>query len=71
MTRLLCLIPFVLIASDALAQTAQQHDACARDVARFCRAVMNDGDQAVLSCLQQHRTRISRACEKVMAEHGQ
>jgi hypothetical protein len=25
----------------------------------------------VLSCLQQHRRRISRACERLMAEHGQ
>ena len=71
MTRLLCLISFVLIASSASAQSAREHDACARDVARLCRAVMNDGDQVVLSCLQQHRTRISRACERVMAEHGQ
>ncbi|WP_024511173.1 hypothetical protein [Bradyrhizobium sp. ARR65] len=71
MTRFLCLIPFALIASEALAQSAHEHDACARDVARFCRAHMNDGDQAVLACLQQNRQRISRACEKVMAEHGQ
>jgi hypothetical protein len=32
---------------------------------------MNNGDQAVLSCLQQHRSRISRGCERLMAEHGQ
>jgi hypothetical protein len=64
-------MPLLLIASGAMAQGAHEHDACARDVARFCRAVMNDGDQAVLACLQQHRSRISRGCEKVMAEHGQ
>ena len=71
MTRFLCVIPLVLIASNALAQNARENDACARDVSRFCRAVMNEGDQVVLACLQQHRQRISRACEKVMAEHGQ
>jgi len=71
MTRLLCLLPFLLIASTASAQTAHEHDACARDVTRFCRAHINDGDQAVLACLQQNRRRISRACEKVLAEHGQ
>jgi hypothetical protein len=32
---------------------------------------MNDGDQAVLTCLKQNRSRISRGCEKVMVEHGQ
>src|SRR5215472_19053176 len=39
MTRFLCLICFVLISSGALAQTAREHDACARDAARFCRPV--------------------------------
>ena len=53
----------------ALAQ--QGRDACARDVSRFCRAHMNDGDQIVLSCLKQNRGRLSKACEKVLAEHGQ
>lgn len=71
MTRFFCSISFALIATGALAQSTHEHDACARDVARFCRAVMNNGDQAVLACLQQHRSRISRGCEKVMVEHGQ
>ena len=71
MRGFLCCIPLVLIASGALAQTAHEHDACARDVSRFCRAHMGEGDQMVLSCLQQNRQRLSRACEKVLAEHGQ
>ncbi len=71
MTRLLCLISLALLSSSALAQTAHEHDACARDVARFCRAHMNEGDQVVLACLQQNRNRLSRAWGKVLAEHGQ
>ena len=71
MSRFFYCIAFVLIASSALAQTAHEHDACARDVTRFCRAHMNEGDQVVLSCLQQNRQRLSRACEKVLVEHGQ
>jgi hypothetical protein len=71
MSRFLYCIPFVLIASGALAQTAHEHDACARDVARLCRAQMGEGDQVVLACLQQHRQRVSRGCDKVLAEHGQ
>jgi hypothetical protein len=63
------LIPLVVLASAASAQ--QGHDACARDVARHCRAVMNDGDSAVLACLKQNRARISKRCEKVLTEHGQ
>ena len=54
------------------AASAQQgHDACARDVNRHCRAVVNDGDQAVLACLKQNRPRLSKACEKVLTDHGQ
>jgi cysteine rich repeat protein len=62
-------LPVVFLATAASAQ--QGHDACARDVARFCRAVMNDGDMVVLGCLKQHRARLSRACEKVLIDNGQ
>ena len=57
----------------ASAAQAQQpgHDSCARDVSRFCRSLMGDGDQAVLACLKEHRARLSKACEKVLTEHGQ
>ena len=70
MTKFLFVIPSVLIASAAQAQQ-QGHDACARDVSRFCRAHMQEGDQIVLACLQQNRPRISKACQAVLASHGQ
>ena len=66
---LFIIIPFVLTVSAASAQ--QGHDACARDVARFCRANMNDGDTAVLACLKQNRAKLSQACAKVLTDHGQ
>jgi hypothetical protein len=69
MARFLFIVPLVLVASAASAQ--QGHDACARDVSRFCRAHINDGDMVVLACLKEHRGRLSRACAKVLAEHGQ
>jgi Cysteine rich repeat len=69
MTRFLFIIPLILAASAASAQ--QGHDACARDVSRFCRAQMNDGDQIVLACLKQNRARLSKACAKVLTDHGQ
>ena len=69
MLRILFVFPLVLMAFEASAQ--QGHDACARDVSRFCRAVMNDGDMVVLGCLKQHRARLSRACEKVLTDNGQ
>jgi hypothetical protein len=57
------------LAPQALAQAS--HDACVRDVSRFCRAHMNEGDMVVLACLKQHRGRLSRACDKVLTENGQ
>ena len=69
MIRFLFVVPFVLIASAASAQ--QGHDACARDVSRFCRAQMQDGDQIVLACLKQNRARISKACQQMLTSHGQ
>jgi len=70
MARIFIVIPFILMASAASAQQ-QGNDACARDVSRFCRAHMNDGDQIVLACLKEHRAKLSKACEKVLTDHGQ
>jgi hypothetical protein len=70
MARFLFIVPFILMASAASAQQ-QGHDACARDVTRFCRAHINEGDQVVLACLQQNRARLSKACAKVLTDHGQ
>jgi len=70
MARIFIVIPFILMASAASAQQ-QGNDACARDVSRFCRARMNDGDQIVLACLKEHRAKLSKACEKVLTDHGQ
>lgn len=71
MTRFLFIVSMVLCASGASAQQQPGHDACARDVTRFCRSVMKNGDQAVLACLREHRARLSKACDKVLTDHGQ
>ena len=71
MKKILFAIPLVLMATSALAQQQKGHDACARDVSRFCRAQMQDGDQIVLACLKQNRAKISKACQQMLASHGQ
>jgi hypothetical protein len=74
MARFLLIVPLALtgfLVSVASAQQQPGHDACARDVTRHCRAVMNAGDNAVLACLQQNRARISKACNQVLVDHGQ
>jgi hypothetical protein len=68
LSLVLAALPIVL-APQASAQRG--HDACVRDVSRFCRAHMNDDDQTVLACLKQHRSRLSRACDRILTENGQ
>jgi hypothetical protein len=61
--------------SDAFAQqrsgTPDEQKACARDVQRYCRPVIDQGDFTILACLQQHRPKITRACDQVLKNHGQ
>ena len=66
----------IAVSSDAFAQqqrsgTADEQKACARDVQRFCRPVIDQGDFTVLACLQQNRPKLSKACELVLKTHGQ
>jgi hypothetical protein len=53
------------------AGTPEEQKACVRDVQRFCRPVMDQGDFTVLACLQQNRPKISPACDQVLKTHGQ
>ena len=73
MIRFLFVIPVLvpLLVTAFAAQAQQGHDACARDVSRFCRAHVHEDDQVVLACLKQNRARLSKACEKVLTDHGQ
>jgi hypothetical protein len=71
MTRFLLAIPLVLIAAAASAQSGRPDPGCARDVSRFCRALMDQGDMVVLGCLKQNRARLSKTCAKVLTDHGQ
>jgi hypothetical protein len=65
------------VSSNAFAQqqarsgTPDEQKACARDVQRHCRAVIDQGDFTILACLQQNRPKISAACNQVLKNHGQ
>ncbi len=50
--------------------TPEEHRACAPDVQRHCRAVMNDSDLAILGCLQQFRPKLTKACDQVLTNNG-
>ena len=51
--------------------TAEEQAACSRDVQRFCRPVIDQGDFTILACLQQNRPKITKACDQVLKSHGQ
>jgi hypothetical protein len=51
--------------------TPEEQKACSRDVQRHCRPVIDQGDLVILNCLQQHRAKISPACDQVLKSHGQ
>ena len=72
-------VPFILLLlcadlSAAFAQgsrpgTSQEQQACSRDASRLCRKQLGD-DGAVQQCLQQNRTKLGSACQKVFQSHG-
>ena len=47
---------------------------CRPDVVKFCQAELSNNQDdtfTILACLQRNRTRISAACQQVLASHGQ
>jgi hypothetical protein len=64
------------LSTAALAQqqrsgTPEEQAACSRDVQRFCRKVIDQGDFTILACLQQSRPKLTKACDQVLRNHGQ
>jgi Spy/CpxP family protein refolding chaperone len=51
--------------------TPEEQKACAHDVQKFCRPLMNENDLTILNCLQQSREKLTKACDKVLKDHGQ
>ena len=51
--------------------TPEEQKACTRDVQKFCRPVIDQGDFTILACLKEHRAKISAACDQVLKNNGQ
>jgi ATP-dependent Zn protease len=51
--------------------TPEEQKACAHDVQKFCRAIMDESDLTILACLQQNRPKLTRACDQVLVSNGQ
>jgi hypothetical protein len=63
----------VAVSAGALAHsgTDQEQEACTRDVQRFCRKLVDQGDFTILACLKENRPKLSLACRNVLIGHGQ
>jgi hypothetical protein len=64
------------VSTGAMAQqqrsgTPEEQTACSRDVQRYCRPVIDQGDFTILACLQQNRPKLSKACDQVLKNHNQ
>jgi Cysteine rich repeat len=64
------------LSSEAFAQqqrsgTPEEQKACNRDVQKFCRPVIDQGDFTILACLKENRPKISAACNQVLKNNGQ
>jgi hypothetical protein len=51
--------------------TEAEQKACTRDVQKFCRPVIDQGDFTILACLKENRSKISTACDQVLKNNGQ
>lgn len=71
LAALLFSIPATSFAQQSRGGTPDEQKACARDVQKHCRAVIDQGDFTILACLQQNRPKISQACDQVLKNHGQ
>ena len=61
----------VAFAQQQRSGTAEEQKACTRDVQKFCRPVIDQGDFTILACLKENRAKISPACDQVLKNNGQ
>jgi hypothetical protein len=55
---------------DLLSGTPEEQAACSPDATKFCSDAIPDTFR-VLACLQDHREKLRKACQKVLEDHGQ
>ena len=57
--------------AQARSGTPEEQKACNRDVQKFCRPVIDQGDFTILACLKENRAKISKPCDQVLKNNGQ
>jgi len=56
--------------AQALSGTQEEQAACRPDVARHCKKIQGDDENAFVSCLVSHASQLSQRCRKVLEAHG-
>ena len=55
---------------DLFSGTPEEQAACSPDATKFCSDAIPDTFR-VLACLQDHREKLRKVCQKVLTDHGQ
>jgi len=63
-------IAFGLLSAPAIAQTAEQQQACTDDAFRLCGAFIPDRERVTV-CMIQNKNKVGPACLAVMAHYSQ
>jgi hypothetical protein len=76
MLRKTLILAFLLASVPALSFAqedvrARGDRACKNDASRLCRKVFEQGDGAILACLQENARRLGGSCRKFLQEQGQ
>ncbi|HMK78375.1 MAG TPA: hypothetical protein VK438_01935 [Xanthobacteraceae bacterium] len=68
-TTLALAITLVTLSTAAVAQTAEDQQACMGDAFRVCSATIPDRNRTI-ACMVQHKAELSAACQMVMAKYA-
>jgi hypothetical protein len=67
-----CMFAVLPIGASSASGTPEEQAACRPDVIKFCKPTGSGNDEmAILFCLKENRSKLSRACLKVLADNGQ
>ena len=71
MNRITLVVALTLatLSTAAVAQTAQEQQACMNDAFRVCSATIPDRTRTI-ACMVQHKAELSAACQTVMAKYA-
>ncbi len=64
------IVIWLLLMTSALAQTANEVEACQQDAIKVCHATIRSVPLSVLTCLITNKDRISSKCKNVLTRYG-